>query len=89
MVTFPFLFMIQASPTFDIMRHFIAKDEENSIKHRKKRIKKYPGYFRRQWFLVMKYPGAKMHFCYFNHRIYLNYNLLQYITEIQLSDQFL
>ena len=39
MVTFAFLFMIQASPTFDIMRHFIAKDEENSIKHRKKRIK--------------------------------------------------
>ena len=39
MVTIPFLFMIQASPTFDIMRHFIAKDEENSIKHRKKGIK--------------------------------------------------
>ena len=76
MVTFAFLFMIQASSTFDIMRHFIAKDEENSIKHRKKRIKKYPGYFKRQWFLLMKYPGAKMHFCYFNHRICLNYRLL-------------
>ena len=61
----------------------LQKTRKIALNTEKRESKKYPGYFKRQWFLLMKYPGAKVHCCYFNHRICLNNILFRYNTEIQ------
>ena len=62
----------------------LQKTRKIALNTEKRESKKYPGYFKRQWFLLMKYPGAKVHFCYFNHRICLNNKLFRYIQKNML-----